>query len=299
MRRWTRRRITQDRARRPLSLESAEGLNVVSMNYRRTAFLPLGLMSLLGTATAAHAAGELAVAECVAGTSSPSIGVIIDRPTLDIARSEAIAACKGTGCRIVASVRQGCMAIATGMDCKNTGIGVGANADEAGKSALGRCIVEQGHACIVANTYCDTLAVIPDQPKVPDQPKIPDRPKSIQNQPKVIPDRPPLPGGTKDYCARYCQPGHQNQGVDCGVCPDRSKVIHDRPMVGGVAVDWCARWASGCGQEGADQFCRSRGQPRALSFETFAPGRTIVLGDRRICAAEYCVGLSRVICAVQ
>ena len=76
-------------------------------------------------------------------------------------------------------------------------------------------------------------------------------------------------------------------------------VAFNEPTADGIVVDQCATWAVNCGQAGADQFCRSQGYPGARSFQTYTPGRTIVLGDRRICQGTDCVGFLRVLCSVQ
>jgi hypothetical protein len=70
----------------------------------------------------------------------------------------------------------------------------------------------------------------------------------------------------------------------------------DNPRRQGMAVDHCARWGDGCGQEGADQFCRMEGFTRAQSFETRRVGRTWVEGSRRVCDGGNCVGLRMVEC---
>lgn len=68
------------------------------------------------------------------------------------------------------------------------------------------------------------------------------------------------------------------------------------PHVSGVAVDHCAVWANNCGWGGAHQLCQTQGYPAARSYQLNRPGRTYVLGDRRVCDGAGCVGFSEVVC---
>ena len=74
-------------------------------------------------------------------------------------------------------------------------------------------------------------------------------------------------------------------------------VRYDNPAVNGILVDHCVSWGTNCGNGGADQFCRLQGQGSALSFQVSNPGRTYVLGDRRVCEGGNCVGFTQVVCA--
>jgi hypothetical protein len=68
------------------------------------------------------------------------------------------------------------------------------------------------------------------------------------------------------------------------------------PKAGGAIVDWCAVWAHDCGWGGATQFCRARGFDRALSWDTFRPGHTFVIGSQQYCDGDVCKGFSFVRC---
>ncbi len=68
------------------------------------------------------------------------------------------------------------------------------------------------------------------------------------------------------------------------------------PQINGVVVDNCAVWGNDCGWGGAHQFCRSQGYGAARSFQLSRPGRTYVIGSRRLCEGANCVGFSEVIC---
>jgi hypothetical protein len=68
------------------------------------------------------------------------------------------------------------------------------------------------------------------------------------------------------------------------------------PTANGAAVDWCATYATNCGAGGAAQFCQQHGFSGALSWQTFHPGRTFVLGSNRYCNGSFCTGFSFVRC---
>lgn len=72
-----------------------------------------------------------------------------------------------------------------------------------------------------------------------------------------------------------------------------------RPQLGGLDVDWCARWASGCGQEGADQFCRRQGYSRAAQWNRAMVNQTVVLGDNRSCQGQGACGALRDVTCVR
>jgi hypothetical protein len=68
------------------------------------------------------------------------------------------------------------------------------------------------------------------------------------------------------------------------------------PTSNGAAVDWCVTFATNCGGPGATQFCQRQGFANAISWKTFHPGRTFVLGDSRFCNGSVCTGFSFVRC---
>ncbi len=68
------------------------------------------------------------------------------------------------------------------------------------------------------------------------------------------------------------------------------------PQQGGAVVDACVTWATDCGRGGADQFCRQQGFRGAISWYTFHPGRTYVIGSRQICTGNNCTGFQNVVC---
>jgi len=68
------------------------------------------------------------------------------------------------------------------------------------------------------------------------------------------------------------------------------------PKVNGVPVDWCATYATNCGAGGANLFCQQHGFANAISWTTFNPGKTWVLGSNQFCNGGFCVGFSFVRC---
>ena len=76
-----------------------------------------------------------------------------------------------------------------------------------------------------------------------------------------------------------------------------AQMRYDNPTMNGAVVDWCSSWATNCGWGGAHQLCRMRGHPRALSWNTYHPGRTWVVGSSTYCNGPVCQGFSQVTCA--
>lgn len=71
----------------------------------------------------------------------------------------------------------------------------------------------------------------------------------------------------------------------------------DWPTAAGANVDHCATWAHNCGRGGADNFCRTKGYRGALRWATHRPGHTYVIGSRRHCRGNFCIGFQFVVCA--
>jgi hypothetical protein len=68
------------------------------------------------------------------------------------------------------------------------------------------------------------------------------------------------------------------------------------PMANGAPVDWCATYANNCGAGGATLFCQQHGFSAAVSWQTFTPGQTYVLGSNQFCNGSFCTGFSFVRC---
>ena len=71
---------------------------------------------------------------------------------------------------------------------------------------------------------------------------------------------------------------------------------YDHPKVTGYAVDNCLYFGETCGKPAADAFCDRKGYRESEHYRV-APARpTMVLGDDRVCDADFCVGLLDVVC---
>jgi hypothetical protein len=81
-----------------------------------------------------------------------------------------------------------------------------------------------------------------------------------------------------------------------GQAPVGPRRVFNNPMVNGVIVDHCVNWGTNCGLVGASNYCRRMGMSRAVSFNTFSPGRTWVMGDNKLCQGSYCRGFSQIVC---
>jgi hypothetical protein len=75
---------------------------------------------------------------------------------------------------------------------------------------------------------------------------------------------------------------------------------YSRPLVMGSLVDHCVTWGRGCGQPGADNFCRMKGYVRATYWQTAPRDVTLVLGSNRQCqdrrGSYSCLGFDTVTC---
>lgn len=91
--------------------------------------------------------------------------------------------------------------------------------------------------------------------------------------------------------------GMQNSAGEPTVMPIQyARQRFDYPTRRGAVVDWCASWATDCGWGGAHLFCQQRGFPQATSWDIFFPGRTYVIGSRRLCEGNFCHGFLFVEC---
>jgi hypothetical protein len=86
-----------------------------------------------------------------------------------------------------------------------------------------------------------------------------------------------------------------------GDCAASAAESFPEPKIRNVRVDYCKYWATGCGQDAADNFCRERGYARSPRFSRAKNlGRynipTLVLGDGRLCMHPTCSGFSAIAC---
>jgi hypothetical protein len=73
-------------------------------------------------------------------------------------------------------------------------------------------------------------------------------------------------------------------------------VIYHGPRYNGVPLDHCWYWATNCGWARAHWWCRAKGHPGARAYRLYRPGRTYVVGSRRVCVGGGCVAYSRIRC---
>jgi uncharacterized protein DUF4189 len=106
---------------------------------------------LIGGTGAAAAAGALAVGRCAA------YGYAFDSGTMQEAQTRAVSACKGPGCRIVATVQRQCAALA--IDARNAcGAHGWATARTLGRAqnvATQQCHRHGGRDCVIRAWLCD------------------------------------------------------------------------------------------------------------------------------------------------
>lgn len=103
------------------------------------------------TVQTARAAGALAVGSCGA------YGEAYDFRSVDEARKSALAKCKGNACRVVATVRRGCAAMAVDYAnaCGGNGWGQARRLGAAQNAALRSCYQDGAKECVIRTFFCD------------------------------------------------------------------------------------------------------------------------------------------------
>jgi uncharacterized protein DUF4189 len=106
---------------------------------------------VVGALGAAHAAGALAVGTCGA------YGYGYDFRKADDARVAAMRKCTGNGCKIVATIRRGCaaMAVDAKQPCGSFGWALDPHLGRAENLSLRRCYQFGGKDCVVRAFACD------------------------------------------------------------------------------------------------------------------------------------------------
>ena len=106
---------------------------------------------LIAALGAAHAAGALAVGTCGA------YGYGYDFRKADDARVAAMRKCTGNGCKIVATIRRGCaaMAVDAKQPCGSFGWAIDPHLGRAENLSLRRCYQFGGKDCVVRAFACD------------------------------------------------------------------------------------------------------------------------------------------------
>ncbi len=106
---------------------------------------------MLATVAASRAAGALAIGSCGA------YGQAYDFPSIAAASENAMAQCQGNGCRVVATLKKGCAALAVdGVNpCGAHGWGKGPRLGRAQNDALRACYKDGGRDCVIRTFICD------------------------------------------------------------------------------------------------------------------------------------------------
>jgi hypothetical protein len=103
------------------------------------------------TVQTARAAGALAIGSCGA------YGEAYDFRNADEARKSALAKCKGDTCRVVATVKHGCAAMAVDYAnaCGGHGWGEARRLGAAQNAALRSCYKDGAKECVIRTFFCD------------------------------------------------------------------------------------------------------------------------------------------------
>ena len=106
---------------------------------------------MLVTVNTARATGALAIGACGA------YGQAFDFPSIDDARKSALSNCSGQACRVVATVKGGCAALAVDFTsgCGAHGWGKAAKLGSAQNDALRGCYRDGGKECVIRTFFCD------------------------------------------------------------------------------------------------------------------------------------------------
>jgi hypothetical protein len=106
---------------------------------------------MLVAVNTARAAGALAIGTCGA------FGEAFDYHTAEEARKSALAKCSGQPCRVVASVKRGCAALAVDFTngCGARGWGEASELGHAQNAALRACYRDGGKECVIRTFFCD------------------------------------------------------------------------------------------------------------------------------------------------
>ena len=106
---------------------------------------------MLVTVQTARAAGALAVGKCGA------YGEAYDFRNLAEASRSALGKCKGDDCRVVATVKRGCAALAVDYAnaCGGRGFGMAPRLGAAQNVALKHCYADGAKECVIRTFFCD------------------------------------------------------------------------------------------------------------------------------------------------
>lgn len=110
----------------------------------------IAAVALLSFATAANAAGALAIGACAA------YGYAFDQPTVEAAQAAALQRCEGD-CKQVVTTKKGCVAFAIDgrKPCGPLGFANAKRLGEAQNTALKFCHKHGGKDCVIRAWICD------------------------------------------------------------------------------------------------------------------------------------------------
>lgn len=82
--------------------------------------------------------------------------------------------------------------------------------------------------------------------------------------------------------------------------PSPTKVTITKPTWKGDRLDWCLNWATGCGKDAADAFCKAKGLKTAVRFAQ-APNigttqKTRLIATGAVCDQDFCDGFKFIQC---
>lgn len=71
----------------------------------------------------------------------------------------------------------------------------------------------------------------------------------------------------------------------------------EHPSYKGHRIAWCLRWGTHCGKTAADAWCRYQKFDHAKTYKiAYNLGKTLVLGDNRLCLHTTCAGFESIVC---
>ena len=116
-----------------------------------TALLAAITTLMLVTVQTARAAGALAIGSCGA------YGEAFDFRSAPDASKSALAKCKDDSCRVVATVKRGCAALAVDYAnaCGGHGVGKAPRLGAAQNAALKHCYADGAKECVIRTFFCD------------------------------------------------------------------------------------------------------------------------------------------------
>jgi hypothetical protein len=79
-------------------------------------------------------------------------------------------------------------------------------------------------------------------------------------------------------------------------CGTRHLQEFRNPSARGYRIDRCLYWGRDCDKPAADRFCRDNGYVEAESWQVVQARPTLILGDGKICNADYCGGFAWIKC---